>query len=321
MRIVHIPGTEIRTACIGMGCASLGSRISRKQGLSALAAAHERGVTWYDIAPVYGAGEAETIFAAFLKGRRDRLFLCSKVGLAPPERNGLVRLAYAAGRPLIGFAKGFRRHFRSLPATRNRRAPLTAEGITASLDASLARLGTDYLDVFALHDPDPAVLARDEILTALDKARASGKARFLSVAGSLEAAERAATTGTLFSFFQLADDPSLKPLPRLKAMLGRPAGFITHSVLGVGGAKDRLIARLRADAALLSSLTAAGYGADAESAAVRLLMRRAFASNPDGVVLTSMFTGHHLDNNTALADLPLDPAAPALLDRAYGMTA
>ncbi len=313
MRTVQIPGTDIETSCLGMGCASLGSRISRSQGVRALAAAFERGVTWYDIAPVYGAGEAEDIFAAFLAGRRDRLFLCSKVGLAPPSRNGAVKLAYGLGRPVIGLAQGLRRRFRSLSATRNQRAPLTPESIEASLNASLKRLGTDYLDVFALHDPDPAGLQRPEILSALQTAKASGKVRYLSVAGSFEAALQGAAAGPIFDFFQLADDPVLQPLPQLAQALGRPAGFITHSVLGVGGAKDALAARLKRDPALAKTLAASGYGGTPENAAARLLMRRAFASNSQGVVLASMFTGHHLEDNATLAALPVDPAALALV--------
>src|SRR6516164_2614071 len=78
IRRVLLPGTGIETA-------SLGSRISPKVGLDALARAHEAGVAWYDLAPAYGAGEAESIFSRFLAGRRERLSILTKVGLAPPR--------------------------------------------------------------------------------------------------------------------------------------------------------------------------------------------------------------------------------------------
>lgn len=315
MRTVQIPGTDMQPSCLGMGCASMGSRISRSQGLRALAAAHDRGITWYDIAPVYGAGEAEAIFAGFLPGRRDRLFICSKVGLAPPRKNGLVKLAYAAGRPVIGMMQGVRRRFRSMSGTRNMRLPLSPEMIETSITASLKRLGTDYLDVYALHDPLPEDLDRDEILTALERVKARGLARHLSVAGSFEAARKAAAPGKPFTFFQLADDPALRPLETLKATLDRPAGFVTHSVLGVGGAKDRVVSALKADPALVHTLAQAGYAGSPEEMAVRLLMRRAFASNAHGVVLASMFSGHHLTENAALAEMPVDPAAIDLLNQ------
>lgn len=316
MRTVSIPGTDMTASCLGMGCASLGSRISPRQGLAALAAAHERGVTWYDVAPVYGAGEAEAILATFLKGRRDRVLLCSKVGLAPPRRNGALKLAYAAGRPVIGVARGLRRVFRGLSATRNRRVPLTPELIETSLAQSLARLGTDRLDVFALHDPDPADLGRAEILAALERVKRQGRVRYLSVAGTAEAAFAAAGSG-VFDLFQLADDPALEPLAALRASLDRPAGFVTHSVLGVAGARERAARRLSADPTLRAELAAAGYEGPPEAAAARLLLSRAFASNPEGVVLASMFSGRHLAENAAIAERPVDPVACALARKIF----
>lgn len=314
MRRVWIPGTDMETSCLGMGCASLGSRISRRQGLRMLAAAYERGVTWYDVAPSYGAGEAEGIFGEFLETRRDRVFLCSKVGLVPPRYNTAIKLLYTAGRPMIGVAKALRRGFRSLSATRNVRAPLTPDLIETSIQASLSRLRTDHLDVFALHDPDPADLGRDEILAALEKARARGQTRHISIAGSFDAACHAAESA-VFSFFQLADDPLFRPLPRLRDALQRPAGFVTHSVLGVGGAKDRVARRLAATPVLMTDAAAAGYTGSAEQVAAALLMRRAFVSNPKGIVLASMFTGNHLADNVGLASQPLDPGGVLLLDR------
>src|SRR5215472_15205928 len=109
MRRVELPGTGIETSCLGFGCASLGSRVSARQGLFALARAHEAGVSWFDIAPAYGAGEAEAIFSRFLAGRRERLSILTKVGLAPPRRSALLRAAYAVGRPLLGVARDLRK--------------------------------------------------------------------------------------------------------------------------------------------------------------------------------------------------------------------
>lgn len=307
MRYVQIPGTELKTSCLGIGCASLGSRISPSKGRRALDAAYDRGIRWYDVAPSYGAGEAEAILAGFLRSRRQEVLICSKVGLAPPRHNRMIKLAYRLGRPMIGAAQGIRTAFRSVKSTRNVRMALTPELIDASIRNSLSRLGTDYLDVFALHDPDPADLDRDEVLRALEKVKASGAARYLSVAGSIEAATRGAAAGGLFDLFQLADDPLVQPLPSLAARLDRPAGFVTHSVLGVGGVMHHFVARLTADTALMNRLRSAGYGGNAPAVAASLLMRRAFASNPDGVVLASMFSTGHLQQNVDIASQPLDP--------------
>ena len=71
MRRVVLGGTGIETSALGFGCASLGSRVDAREGARALAAAHEGGVTWFDLAPVYGGGRAEAIAAPFLQTIRD----------------------------------------------------------------------------------------------------------------------------------------------------------------------------------------------------------------------------------------------------------
>ena len=316
MRTVSIPGTELQASCIGMGCASLGSRISKKQGLRALSAAYARGVTWYDVAPPYGAGDAESILGAFLVGRRRSVIVCSKVGLSTPANNKLIKMAYRAGRPVVSLAQGLRRRFRQLPSTRNVRIPLTAASIEMSVKKSLDRLGTDYLDILALHDPDPADLGRDDILAALEKVKTRGQARYLALAGSFQAAEKAAVIPD-FSILQLADPPTAPPLPRLRRQLERPVGFITHSVFGVAGAKAQLMSKLAANPKLLKILAEGGFGNSAEIATNHLLLQRAFVSNPNGVVLASMFSGNHLEENIRRAASPLNPAAAQILEQIY----
>ena len=102
MRRILLPGLDLETSVLGFGCASLGSRVSPRAGLAALHRAFDAGVTWFDLAPAYGAGEAETIFADFLAQRRDRVQVLTKVGLAPPARSGALRAAYSVLRPVAG---------------------------------------------------------------------------------------------------------------------------------------------------------------------------------------------------------------------------
>ena len=278
-----------------------------------LEAAFEAGVTWYDVAPSYGAGRADEILAPFMAAHRDHLFLCSKAGLVPPKNNGLMRLAYDLGRPVVAVARGLSRRFRSIKATRNRRVTLSGDFLKASIASSLKRLRTDHLDVFALHDPNPADLGRDDVIRALERIVERGYARHVSMAGSLDAALSAAAL-PVFTFFQIADDPDDRQLPLLRDALDRPAGFITHSVLGVGGARDRMISQLRKPA-LAAEAAAAGYSGPPAAVAATLLIRRAFAVNPDGVVLSSMFSGSHLAENVKLAAEPLNKSAAQLAER------
>lgn len=318
VRQVNLPGTDIASSVLGFGCASLGSRISRKTGLRSLEQAYEAGVTWYDVAPPYGAGEAEPILGAFLQGRRHRVQVCTKVGLTHPERNGVMRLVYAVARPLVGHLKGVRQRFRSMPSTRYQKAALDAASIMASVDRSLSRLKTDHVDVFALHDPSEADVTKDEVLRALEMIVASGKARYLSVGGTLPACRAAVGPSLPFGLVQFADDPRLAALAQVQAAAARPVATITHSVFGVAGAHERLVARLRLEPEAVRRLEAAGYGGDVEAAASALLLDRAFASNASGVVLASMFSERNLRFNLDRASRPPSPASITLVRELVG---
>lgn len=308
----------LTVSSIGFGCASLGSRVPAAEGLRALAAAFEQGVTWLDLAPAYGRGAAETIAADFIKGRRDRLRLCTKVGLAPPETTGLKAALIPLARRAVAAIPGLRGALRRSGTQSNRKLPLTPDLLRQSLDESLRRLGTDHVDLYALHNATPEEIAREEILRALEDIRASGKARALAVAGDETVALAAIGQGAPLGLVQCAI-----PAPGTPDRVFGPAaaagfGAIAHSVFGVEGALADLGRRLAANPAARGEIEAATGIADPGAALARLLLARAFALNPGGVVLASMFSARSLAANMALADSPPDPAAIALIDRLVG---
>jgi hypothetical protein len=299
-------GSEVSQ--LGMGCASLGSRISPSQGLRALERAFDHGITWYDVAPAYGAGEAEGLIGAFAAGRRDAIRICTKVGLAPPERNATLRLVYAALRPVAGAAKTLRKMFRKSAMTRNRHLDLTPDLVRSSLERSLRRLRVDHVDVFALHDPPEEDTRRADLLGALDDLRARGLTRTLAVAGAYGACVAGLTASQGFGVAQLADPPGEGGVAaRLRAAVGRPLSTVTHSVLGVGGAAETLARRIADDPALAALLRGHGFHGPASAIAADVLQRRAFALNGEGVVLMSMFSGDHLSAALAAAAAPPPP--------------
>jgi aryl-alcohol dehydrogenase-like predicted oxidoreductase len=109
-----------------------------------VAVAIEAGINFFDTADVYSEGASETILGQALKGRRNDVVLATKVrGRVGPGPNQL------------GLS---RRH------------------IFESIDGSLKRLGTDYVDLYQIHGAD-AVTPLDETLRALDDIVRSGKAR------------------------------------------------------------------------------------------------------------------------------------------------
>jgi len=247
MRRVTLGTTGIETSCLGFGCASLGSRVGEAPGLRALAAAHDAGVGWFDLAPLYGAGRAEEIAGRFLGGRpRDSVQLCSKVGLAPGVRPGglkaaLMPLARAAVQAVPSL-RGLLRRGGAQPAAA---LPLTPALLTGTIEESLRRLGTDHLDLYALHGVAAAALT-DELLRALEDIRASGKARAVAVASDAPAARAAIVIGAPFGVVQAATPAPGAPDALLPAARAAGFGVVLHSVFGVEGSLAALKARAAA---------------------------------------------------------------------------
>jgi aryl-alcohol dehydrogenase-like predicted oxidoreductase len=300
MRRVTLGDTGIETSCLGFGCAALGSRVAPEPAVRALAAAHAGGVTWFDLAPVYGGGRAEEVAAPYLRMHRSEVQICTKAGLALAGGAGrLRRLAVPlARRALRGPVAAWLR--RPVPA--NAKLALTPELITGSLEGSLKRLGTDYIDLFALHVPAPAEVIRDDILRALEAIVAAGKARAVGVAGDASAAAAAAGLG--YGVVQLPLPPPGADTAALAAVRAAGHGVIVHSVFGGRAALER---RLAGDQSLAARARSAGRG-DAARGVGRLLIERAFALNPDGVVLVTM-----MSEGNRMANLEAAEAAPAAL--------
>src|SRR5262245_8732769 len=124
---------------LGFGCASLGSRIAAAMGIAALEQAFEGGVNWFDLAPSYGDGAAETIFARFARGRRDRIHICTKHGIEPARHGEVARLLKPLAQRAVRAVPALRGlAVRSRPAPRS--VPLSSRGIRDGLDNSLVKL-------------------------------------------------------------------------------------------------------------------------------------------------------------------------------------
>ena len=314
MRRVTLGASGIETSCLGFGCASLGSRVAAGPGKRALAAALDAGVSWLDLAPLYGGGRAEEIAGEVIRARRDRVQVCTKVGLAPGTPPGGVKAALLpAARAAVAAVPALRGLLRRGGAQPARRLALTPETLAGSLEASLRRLGTDHVDLYALHDPDPAALADPEVLRALEAILASGKARAVAVAGDAAAGAAAVARGAPFTVVQAALPPPGAEDALIAAAGAAGFGRIVHSVFGVSGSLAALRARAAADPAFAARLPGGGEGVLA-----RLMLERAFARVPDGVVLVSMFSPESLARNLGPAERPPDPAAAERLDGLLG---
>ncbi|OEJ27691.1 aldo/keto reductase [Streptomyces agglomeratus] len=145
----HLGRTGLRVSRIGLGTLTWGRDTDEHDAADVLKAFWDAGGTLVDTADVYGDGEAEYLLGQLVERlvpRRD-LVIATKAGSVPdPDRR----------------FDGSRGH------------------LLAALDASLERLGTDYVDVWQVHAFDAAT-PLDETLQALDIAVASGRARYAGV--------------------------------------------------------------------------------------------------------------------------------------------
>jgi aryl-alcohol dehydrogenase-like predicted oxidoreductase len=171
---------------LGFGCGSVMGRVGRLESLRAIATAREAGITHFDVARLYGYGEAEALLGEALGGQRDKVVIASKFGLAASARAAALRGLKPLAQKLAARVPGARAVLRSLVGGAaqavDRFSPAAAQ---ASLDQSLAALKTDYLDILFLHDCAAADLT-DELVAFLDGQVAAGKIRAYGVATGIE---------------------------------------------------------------------------------------------------------------------------------------
>ena len=138
-------GSEITASAIAMGCWRYGE-IDVPTATALTQTAMDCGIDFFDTADIYGGGKAEEFLGEAIKqlGIRDKIMLQTKCGIRPG---------------MFDFSK---------------------EHILNSVDGSLKRLKTDYIDVLLLHRPDTLV-EPEEVAAAFDELKAAGKVRHFGV--------------------------------------------------------------------------------------------------------------------------------------------
>ena len=145
---------------LGFGCVAITTLPNRKAVGRLLDLVFDLGIRHFDTAPVYGRGYSEMLLGEFLRGRRAKVSVATKFGLwpaAPPTLPTWLAL------PLNAARRRLRR--RQVVRQANRLETYAVAGplinrsaVAASFDASRRALGTDYVDLFLLHEALPARL-------------------------------------------------------------------------------------------------------------------------------------------------------------------
>jgi aryl-alcohol dehydrogenase-like predicted oxidoreductase len=129
-------GGVLQVSVVGLGCNNFGRRLQATGAADVVHAALDEGITLFDTADIYGEGQSEEMLGAALKGRRERAVVATKFGMS----------MRGAGRT------GASRRW-----------------IRVAVEDSLRRLGTDWIDLYQMHTPDPETPIEEtlETLTAL----------------------------------------------------------------------------------------------------------------------------------------------------------
>lgn len=216
---------------LGYGAANLGNlfrEVTDDQAWAILDAAWESGIRLYDTAPHYGLGLSERRLGAFLRTKpRDEFVLSTKAGrlIRPnPDDDGGLDLA-----------DDFH-----VPTTMRREWDFSADGIRASLDESLERLGLDRVDVLYLHDPErhDLSLALREGFPALEQLRAEGAVDAVGIGSMVADALTAAVEQADLDVIMIAGRYTLLEQPAAEAVLpachARGTGVVAASVFNSG---------------------------------------------------------------------------------------
>lgn len=133
MRYRQLGNSEHRVSVVGLGCIQLGDRADMAQSQAIVDRAIDLGVNFFDTANVYMDGIGEEILGKALGARRKDIVLASKVG----------RVRMGTQRKLVRDS--------------------TPREIRAGIEASLKRLGTDWIDHYQIHWPDPDTAFEDSL--------------------------------------------------------------------------------------------------------------------------------------------------------------
>lgn len=151
MKNLKLANGGLSVSEISLGCMRI-SALSKKEAENLVQTAMEQGINFFDHADIYGGGKSEEVFAQAVhmnSSVREKMILQTKCGICQTD----------GGNSYFDFSK---------------------QHILESVDGSLKRLGTEYIDVLLLHRPD-ALVEPEEVAEAFDLLHSSGKVRHFGV--------------------------------------------------------------------------------------------------------------------------------------------
>jgi len=208
MKQINLGSQGLRVPAIGLGCMGMSDfygSSSKAQNLRVLDRAAEIGCTFWDTSDMYGPFKNEILLSKALKGRRDQITLATKFGVSRGEDGSWQGI------------KG------------------SADYAKACCDASLRRLGTDFIDLYYQHRVDPNTPI-EETVGAMAELVKAGKVRYIGLSEAdpeiIARAHAVHPVSALQTEYSLwSRDVEADILPTIKRL---NIGFVAYSPLGRG---------------------------------------------------------------------------------------
>jgi aryl-alcohol dehydrogenase-like predicted oxidoreductase len=193
-----IGGLEVSLA--GLGCNNFGWRIDAAQSARVVNAALDAGINFFDTADIYDKGHSEEFLGRALAGRRSEAVIATKFGMKFDDTHQGARPEY----------------------------------VLQSAEDSLRRLGTDYIDLYQIHQPDPNTPIADT-LGALHQLVEAGKVREIGCsnfsAAQIREAGSFASVQNQYSLFHREPEAEVLPECRKRGMAFLPYFPLANGLL------------------------------------------------------------------------------------------
>jgi aryl-alcohol dehydrogenase-like predicted oxidoreductase len=197
---------SLDASVVGLGCNNFGRRLDAGATAAVVDAALDAGINFFDTADVYGGTQSEELLGRALGKRRNRILIATKFGNPIDEQRRGAKPGY----------------------------------IQRAVEDSLRRLGTDHIDLYQLHRPDPDTPIEDT-LEALDALVWAGKVREIGISNAsveqLRQADAAARKGAA-RFVSVQNQYSLLERAPEQGVLATAQrlglAFVPHSPLASG---------------------------------------------------------------------------------------
>ncbi len=155
MKYRRVDKIDFDFSVIGFGCWGASGKGSwtdhtDSDQIDAIRTAIESGINFFDVAPIYGMGHAEEVLGRAIVGRRDKVFIATKVGIPWNDKH-------------------------------EARNDVTKSSIFKEIDQSLHRMNIDYVDLLQVHWPTDSGVPLEETISAMKQIKESGKAKYIGL--------------------------------------------------------------------------------------------------------------------------------------------